>query len=79
MSLKTMKGKFLSTHEMYKSKFEQMEKYPFILRWLHFIKQSVLSNVTYSFYKISKEITLLEESREIDAKVHIERKTVNDI
>lgn len=78
MSLKTMKGKFLSTHEMYKSKLEQMEKYPFILRWLYFIKQSVLSNVD-SFYKISKEITLFEESRQIDAKVHIERKTVNDI
>lgn len=73
-----MTGKFLSTHEMYKSKFEQMEKYPFILTWLHFIKQSVLSNVTYSFYKISKETTL-EESRQIDAKVHIERKTINDI
>lgn len=78
MSLKTMKGKILSTYEMYKSKLEQMEKYPFILRWLYFIKQSVLSNVD-SFYKISKEITLFEESRQIDAKVHIERKTLNDI
>lgn len=36
-------------------------------------KHSVL-NVTYSFYKMSKETTLLEESRQIDAKVHIERK-----
>ena len=31
-SLETKKGKFLSTDEMYKSKFEQMEKYPFLLR-----------------------------------------------
>ena len=44
-----------------------------------FHKAVSLSNVTYSFYKIPKEITLFEESRQIDAKVHIDRKTINDI